>query len=155
MRVLRRFKPSLEVSYDTYDPTYLTLHMVASLLGHHVMLQNLCMSCEIDMKDRYGRTALWWAITFGKQTTVKLLVEMGASQTERRNGVTAPMLALHLRRKSLLPVLLDKAPPIRQIDFQGRIAATYDVGNSNETTFITLLWPRAKFDVSDTRGRTP
>ena len=42
---------------------------------------------DLESKDRYGRTPLWWAAATGHEAVVKLLLEKGADHESKEGTV--------------------------------------------------------------------
>ena len=63
-------------------------------------------SKEIDARDRFGRTALWWAVMRNDVSTLNMLIQKGANVNIESTAGTSPLNLASRRSHACVPALL-------------------------------------------------
>ena len=115
---------------------------------------------NVDLQDSRGRTALFRAVSSGKDDAVKLLLAHKANPDQKEVGGTTPLLeALTYGRTAAIDLLLASGASVEAADDTGLTplmhAAEGTVGIPfNEPTVKMLLEKGAKVETQDKNGRT-
>uniref|UniRef100_A0A914DN02 Major sperm protein n=1 Tax=Acrobeloides nanus TaxID=290746 RepID=A0A914DN02_9BILA len=111
---------------------------------------------DSNIKDKYGRTALFYVVNENK-LIVKLLLEHGADiEHQNTKGVTCLMYASYNNRIEIVRYLLKKGADVNRKDKNGSTALHYAARNKNDNKLIVelLLKHGADIEHQNTEGET-
>ncbi|KAL8407763.1 hypothetical protein RB594_006559 [Gaeumannomyces avenae] len=131
-------------------------HQVVGLLS--IILQR-AGKIDVDSKDKWGQTPLWWAARNGREAIVKLLLATGKVDVESKSwgGQTPLWWAARNGHEAVVKLLLATGKvDVDSKDQSGRTPLSWAAANGHETV-VKLLLTTGKVDVDskDQSGRTP
>ena len=133
--------------------------IVSSYFGFETVVQRLLNSgkADVEAKDRYGRTPLWFAASGGHEATVKLLIEKGADvEAKDEDGRTSLWLAAYRGHDATVKLLVEKGADVEAKDRYGRTPLSLATEYGYEATVKLLLENGADVKAKDDRNsRTP
>ena len=71
---------------------------------------------EIDAQDRFGRTALWWAVLRNEASTLSMLIQKGANANLASRSGKSPLSIALARSHACAPVLLSAGADVSTPD---------------------------------------
>ena len=134
--------------------------LMISLKNRHINIANILIrklrQKSIKIKNKFGETALHFAVTIGDKDIVRTLIGAGAPlNTQTKNGWTPLMIALKYRHTNIMTVLIEKGVDLNQTTNKKETALHHatDVGDIVATR--ELIAARAEIYTQDENGNTP
>lgn len=148
--LLLRHGSDVEVSGMAYSP----LQEAASCGNEKIIRAILARGAKVD-RIVNGEAAIHCAVREGKLSSVKSLIEAGASLKNRNSsGETALLLAARTEQWEVLSLLLFERVDINAVDSEGRSALLYAAVNGQISIVKLLLDRGANPEQRDLRGNT-
>ena len=113
---------------------------------------------EVDSKDKYGQTPLWWAARNGHEAVLKLLLGTTANVEveDDRDGRTPLGWAAYHGHEEVVKLLLEKAANVDARDRFGKTPQSWAAYHGRETIVKLLLEKAANMEAEDNMdGGTP
>lgn len=111
---------------DTRDEKGRTLLIAAAASGNIEFIKRLITNDNINQKDERGNSALHWAVYYGHQEVVELLLANGADPNiYNKSGVTPLMTAAWFGDKKTIDYLIEKGANPEATDKEGVSAYLY------------------------------
>ena len=132
--------------------------MMASMYSSTKILDYLLKDgkLNIDGKDNEGNTALVFAIEYGHDKNVELLLDYGANINIKPKNKSLFLLACRMGSLEVMKVLVEKGITITDIDENGRngvMKAIYHIRNLKFVEYLIKLG--IDINVKDNNGDTP
>lgn len=134
--------------------------MIAYELGRTALVRDMTDSgsCDVNIQDSIGRTALVYSVLFEEAEIVQALLELPATAADipDKNGETPLTWAAQLGRGNILQQLIESGKVnIKDIDKFGRTALHRAAESDKYDTANILLLDSADADIPDFQGWTP
>ncbi|KAL8402589.1 hypothetical protein RB596_009093 [Gaeumannomyces avenae] len=114
---------------------------------------------DVDSKDKWGQTPLWWAARNGREAIVKLLLATGKVDVESKSwgGQTPLWWAARNGHEAVVKLLLATGKvDVDSKDQSGRTPLSWAAANGHETVVKLLLATgKVNVDSKNQGGRTP
>jgi hypothetical protein len=112
---------------------------------------------EVDAVDNHGRTPLWYACNYGRNTAiVPLLLEHQANANTRSiDRATALQAACFHGQLDIVKLLIERGAKVNEHGFAGATALHWAVDGRQKETVAFLLQQKAQVNALDEAGRTP
>ena len=133
-----------------------SLHDAARKADTALIERLLESGADIEAKDKYGYTALWWATIIGHQSTIECLLDRGANiEAKDKHGYTALYWTLFNSHQSTFECLLDRGANIEAKDKDGYTALWWAARNGHKSVVEYLLGRGADIEAKNPWGETP
>jgi hypothetical protein len=112
---------------------------------------------EVGLRDKYGRTALTYAVMGGHKTVVKILLNNGANlESKDKNGRTPLSRAAENGYEAMVKLLLNKGADLESKAKYNRTPLLWAARNGHEAVVKLLLQEKAEVNAAaaDHGGRT-
>ncbi|KAM0483609.1 hypothetical protein ACHAPX_002101 [Trichoderma viride] len=111
---------------------------------------------DVNLADRIGRTALYWAAVKDYFEMVQYLLKQGASLETRDDWGDTPALHAAIKGNTcIVEILLDHGADLEDADGNGRTMLSWAAGQGHEDTTRLLLDRGASIETMDKEWRTP
>jgi ankyrin repeat protein len=138
-------------SEDAYSPLY-----YASDIGHEAVVRALLEhKADVDVKGRYGETALHWAAAGGHEAVVRALLEHKADvDANDKGGGTALYWAAAGGNEAVVRALLEHKADVDVKSKGGGTALHRAAARGHEAVVRALMEHKADVDAKDKGGET-
>ena len=107
-------------------------------------------------EEEDGAGTLHWAVRFGREDIVRILVELGANmEAEDRDGETPLLYVARTGAPSIIKLLVEKGARLSAVDQRGRTALHRVAERGREGALEALVSLGADVDAKDVDKRTP
>ncbi|KAF5972618.1 ankyrin repeat protein [Fusarium bulbicola] len=144
-------------SYSRDIPQGVTGLHLAGYFGLSDLAVHLENKYNIDERDTYGRTPLWYASSTGKEPTVVLLLGKGADYEVKDQFGKSPLAcAAHFGSETVTGQLVAIGADIDTVDYLEQTPLAFAAWNGHQKVVERLCHHNANTEIADTRhGQTP
>ncbi|KAJ9603384.1 hypothetical protein H2200_012162 [Cladophialophora chaetospira] len=134
-----------------------SLHLAAFFGIDRVALELLASGHEIDVRDSYKRTPLWWAAQNGQATMIKVLLDEGSAlEAKDKSGKTPLSRAAESGHDEAIKLLIERGATVDSEDDRACTPLLLAARQGHEAAVMLLASHGAFLDSSDSLyGRTP
>ena len=119
-------------------------------------IQNIIIRADLSLKDKEGKTPLWYSVKDGQADVMKMLLDKGVEVNARDNKGSIPAQASFLLRdEDVLKLLFQNGANANARNSNGMTPVHFASAFRNSTALESMLQNRGDVHVKDNSGYTP